>query len=385
MSMDQAKPRVLLVDDVEANLVALCALLDDMDCELVRASGGNEALRQMLKREFAVMLLDVQMPGMDGFEVAQHARSHPSTREVPIIFLTATHENEQGMLRGYGTGAVDFLWKPLNPDVLRAKVRVFLDLYLSRRRLADEVAAHERTLSALQLANEALRHFTNAASHDLKAPLRTLRGFLHALSDDLGERVDAQARDYLERSLRAAERMDSLLDSLLNYARLQRPIALDDIDCATLCAQVRSDLGERIERSGAHVELGPLPRVRGDADRLYQLFLNLIGNAVKFRRSSTTPQVVVSADKRNGEWLFSIADNGIGIDAKHRAVVFDAFRRLHKESSYEGSGLGLAICKQIVEQHGGRIWVESELGKGSRFCFSISALGSSGPQSMRPS
>jgi signal transduction histidine kinase len=371
--MDQAKPCVLLVDDVEANLVALCALLDDMDCELVRASGGNEALRQMLKREFAVMLLDVQMPGMDGFEVAQHARSHPGTREVPIIFLTATHENEQGMLRGYGTGAVDFLWKPLNPDVLRAKVRVFLELYLSKRRLADEVAAHKRTLGALELANEALRHFTNAASHDLKAPLRTLRGFLHALSDDLGERIDAQARDYLERSLRAAERMDSLLDSLLNYARLQRPIALADVDCETLCAQVRSDLGERIERCRANVKLGSLPTVRGDADRLYQLFLNLIGNAVKFRRSDAAPEVNVSAEKRNGEWLFCVADNGIGIDAKHRAAVFDAFRRLHKESSYEGSGLGLAICKQIVEQHGGRIWVESEPGKGARFCFSIRA------------
>jgi signal transduction histidine kinase len=367
----QKKPCVLVVDDVEANLVAVEALLDDMDCELVRAHGGNEALRQMLKREFAVMLLDVQMPGMDGFEVAQHARSHPSTREVPIIFLTATHEGEQGMLRGYGTGAVDFLWKPLNPDVLRAKVRVFLELYLSRRRLADEVAAHKQTLSALELANEALRHFTNAASHDLKAPLRTLRGFLAALSDDLGDRIDEQARDYLRRSQRASERMDSLLDSLLNYARLQRPIALGDVDCETLCAQVRSDLGERIERCGARVNLGSLPKVRGDADRLYQLFLNLVGNAVKFRRADAAPEVDVSAQRQNGEWLFCIADNGIGIDAKHRGVVFDAFRRLHKESSYEGSGLGLAICKQIVEQHGGRIWVESRLDHGSCFCFSL--------------
>jgi two-component system sensor histidine kinase/response regulator len=379
--MAQAKPCVLLVDDVEANLVALSALLEDMDCELVRAHGGNEALRQMLKREFAVMLLDVQMPGMDGFEVAQHARSHPSTREVPIIFLTATHEGEQGMLRGYGTGAVDFLWKPLNPDVLRAKVRVFLELYLSRRRLADEVAAHKQTLSALQLANEALRHFTNAASHDLKAPLRTLRGFLGALSEDLGDQIDAQARDYLQRSQRASERMDSLLDSLLNYARLQRPIALGDVDCGALVAQVRSDLGERIERSGARVKFDGLPSVRGDADRLYQLFLNLIGNAVKFRRADLAPEVEVSARRQNGDWLFCIADNGIGIDAKHRAAVFEAFRRLHSESNYEGSGLGLAICKQIVEQHGGHIWVESDGGKGARFCFSLSAERATGTRS----
>ena len=371
--MDQPKPSVLLVDDVDANLVALEALLGDMDCELTRAHGGNEALRHMLRREFAVMLLDVQMPEMDGFEVAQHARSNPRTRDVPIIFLTANHEGEQGMLRGYGTGAVDFLWKPLNPDVLRAKVRVFLDLYLGRRRLADEVAAHKRTLSALELANEALRHFTNAASHDLKAPLRTMRGFLSALGEELGERIDPQARDYLQRSLKASERMDSLLDSLLGYARLQRPIALGDVDCAALLGQVKSDLGERIERTRAELVCDALPHVRGDGDRLYQLFLNLIGNALKFRRDGEQPTVSVSATRYGAEWMFCVADNGIGIDAKHRQTVFDAFTRLHSTSSYEGSGLGLAICKQIVEQHHGRIWVESNPGGGSHFYVALPA------------
>ena len=369
--MEPQKPSVLLVDDVEANLVALEALLGDMDCELTRARSGNEALRQMLRREFAVMLLDVQMPEMDGFEVAQHARSSPRTRDVPIIFLTANYEGEQGMLRGYGTGAVDFLWKPLNPHVLRAKVRVFLDLYLGRRRLADEVAAHKRTLGALELANDALRHFTDAASHDLKAPLRTLRGFLGALDEELGARIDEQARDYLQRSLKASERMDSLLDSLLSYARLQSPIALGDVDCSALLAQVRGDLGECIERSRAELSTDPLPHVHGDSHRLYQLFLNLVGNALKFRREGEPPRVAVSAERHGAEWVFCVADNGIGIEAKHRESVFDAFTRLHKQSSYEGSGLGLAICKQIVEQHRGRIWVEANGSSGSRFCVAL--------------
>ena len=372
--MDQCKPSVLLVDDVEANLVALEALLGDMDCELTRARSGNEALRHMLRREFAVMLLDVQMPEMDGYEVAQHARSNPRTREVPIIFLTANHEGEQGMLRGYGTGAVDFLWKPLNPHVLRAKVSVFLDLYMSRRRLADEVAAHKRTLGALELANEALRHFTSAASHDLKAPLRTLRGFLGALDDELGTRIDPQARDYLQRSLRASERMDSLLDSLLSYARLQRPIALGDVDCGALLAQVKSDLGERMERTRAELSSEALPKVRGDGDRLYQLFLNLVGNALKFQRAGEPPRITVSAERHGHDWVFCVADNGIGIEAKHREKVFDAFTRLHNQSSYEGSGLGLAICKQIVDQHNGRIWVEANGSAGTRFCIALPAI-----------
>src|SRR3954451_15280814 len=130
----EAKPSVLLVDDVPANLVALEALLDDMGCELVRAEGGNAALRELLRREFAVMLLDVQMPEIDGYEVARYVRENPATRDVPIIFLTATLRNEEGLLRGYGSGAVDYLLKPLNATILRAKVRVFLDLYLSRQR-----------------------------------------------------------------------------------------------------------------------------------------------------------------------------------------------------------------------------------------------------------
>jgi CheY-like chemotaxis protein len=137
------RPNVLLVDDVEANLIALEAQLSSLSCNLVRASSGNDGLRELLKREFAVMLLDVQMPDMDGYEMAAFARENPATRELPIIFVTAMLETEETALRGYGTGAVDFLFKPVNPHILRSKVQVFLDLYESRRKLAETVAARE--------------------------------------------------------------------------------------------------------------------------------------------------------------------------------------------------------------------------------------------------
>ena len=129
-------PAVLVVDDVEGNLVALEALLADLDCDVVLARSGNQALSALLKREFAVALLDVQMPEMDGFEVARHARQNPATRDVPLLFLTATHDSEEGVLRGYGSGAVDFLFKPIDSTILRSKVRVFLDLYRSRSEIA---------------------------------------------------------------------------------------------------------------------------------------------------------------------------------------------------------------------------------------------------------
>lgn len=369
--MESIKPSVLLVDDVEANLIALEALLSGLECEPVRARNGNDALKHLLKQEFAVVLLDVQMPEMDGYEVAHFARDNPKTRDVPIIFLTAMNRNEDSMLRGYGTGAVDYLTKPFNPQVLRAKVRVFVDLYISRQKLALEAAAHQRTLRSLELANDALRHFTHAASHDLRAPLRSVRGFLKVLEETSGERLDERALDYLQRSRRASDRMDALLESLRSYAQLQRPVEHGEVVCDEVVELVRADLAEPLAAAAAVLTVSPLPVIRGDRDRIYQLFLNLIGNALKYRKPEASPHIAVSATSHDKHWNFCVEDDGIGIEATQRARVFEAFSRLHAHSEYEGSGLGLAICRQIVDQHNGTIWCDSEYGRGSRFCFSL--------------
>jgi light-regulated signal transduction histidine kinase (bacteriophytochrome) len=281
------------------------------------------------------------------------------------------HSSDENLLRGYGTGAVDFLTKPINPEVLRAKVRVFLDLYLGKRRLTDEITAHKKTLADLELANQALRAFTSAASHDLREPLRAVDGFMQALFEDFGETLAPEAKDYLDRSRRASQRMVGLLDALLAYARLQKPIAWITVDCNQTAEQVRADLGERIKAAGATVEIAPLPTIRADSARIYQLFLNLIGNAIKFRRPDTPPHVRVSAEARGNETTFCVADNGIGIAPEHQAVVFEAFRKLHNRTQFEGSGLGLTICQQIVEQHGGRLWVESKPEAGTKFFFTL--------------
>jgi signal transduction histidine kinase len=371
--MDALRPSVLLVDDIEANVVALEALLSDLDCNLVSANSGNAALRQLLRRDFAVMLLDVQMPEMDGFEVAKYARENPATKDVPIIFLTAMHENEPSVLRGYGSGAVDFLFKPVNPHVLRAKVRIFLELYLSRRTVLREVLAHQKTLAELELSNAALRHFTDAASHDLRAPLRAIRGFLEALELEAGAALEPQPRDYLDRSRRAAERMDSLLVSLLAYARLRKEPSQTQIDCNQVLQHVLSDLSDRIQASAAEVISVELPHLPGDADRLYQLLLNLIGNALKFRRPGVAPRISVEARLAGDFWSFCVTDNGLGVEPAYRREIFGAFARLHEQAKFEGSGLGLAICQQIVEQHGGRIWMEPNLPHGARFCFELPA------------
>jgi two-component system sensor histidine kinase/response regulator len=364
---DEVRPAVLVVDDVEANLLAIEAVLEGMPCEPVRATSGNDALRLLLKREFAVLLLDVQMPEMDGYEVARLARENPATREVPIIFLTAINRSDENALRGYGTGAVDFLLKPINPHILRSKVQIFAELWQSKRRLADEVDAHRRTLAELELANAALRHFTSAASHDLREPLRAIQGFLGAIVEDGGERLEPGIRDSVERGRHAAGRMVGLLDSLLAYARLGKPIAWEEVDCNAVVEHVKADLAERIAATRAVVSAGPLPTVRADRARIYQLFLNLVGNALKFQRAGEPPRVTIGAR----EGVFCVEDRGIGIPAAQQKVIFEAFRRLHGRGKFEGTGLGLTICQQIVEQHGGRIWVESEPQQGSRFYFTL--------------
>lgn len=370
----EAKPAVLIVDDIKANLLAMEALLENLGCELVSVSSGREALQALLKREFAVMLLDVQMPQMDGYEVAMLARQNPVTSEVPIIFITAMHETEESLLRGYGSGAVDFLFKPVNPHVLRGKVQVFRDLYLGKRKLADEILSHKKTLTKLEQVNMALRHFTTAASHDLKAPLRVIQGFLEAFTEQSGARMNTEESDLIRRSLKAARRMSSLLDSLLVYAQLRKPADITEVNCEEIAEQVRTDLAERLKSSEAVFSYHKLPKVLGDAGRLYQLFMNLVSNALKFSRPDEKPRITISSVFEKGDWIFCVEDNGIGIPQDNYKTVFDAFFRLHAVSEYEGSGLGLAICKEIVEQHGGRIWVESASGRGSKFYFSLPAV-----------
>ena len=270
------RPAVLIVDDVEANLVALEALLESVPCEVVRASSGNEALRQLLRRPFAVMLLDVQMPDMDGFEVARYARENSSTSDVPIIFITAMHETPENVLRGYSTGAFDFLFKPINPDVLRSKVQVFLDLHQSRKRLKDEIEAHRATLAELEA-------FNYSVSHDLRAPLRPLDGFSQALLDDYSDRLDERGVDYLKRIRAAAQRMGMLIEDLLELSRVSRAeLRRQPVDLSNIVSSIVTELREGDPGREVEVVIAPGVQVQGDPRLLRIALENLVRNAWKF-------------------------------------------------------------------------------------------------------
>ncbi len=246
----------------------------------------------------------------------------------------------------------------------------------------------QRKTRELMRSNAELEHFAHIASHDLKAPLNSIGGFASLLQDKYEDRLDEKGRSYLSRIVEGTIRMERLISDLLTYARVTaRAKPLEPVSCAAVLSEVVSNLGSTIEESGAAIIIGELPVVKGDASQLAQLFQNLIENAIKYR-GSASPQVRISAAPvapqegtaaAGGEeggagrgWLFSVADNGIGIDARYFKEIFEIFQRVpSQEKTYPGTGIGLAVCSRIVERHGGRIWVESEPGKGSTFYFTI--------------
>jgi two-component system, sensor histidine kinase and response regulator len=362
--MTEPRPTVLLVDDIDANLVALEAILASLDCDLVRASSGNEALRQLLKREFAVVLLDVQMPDMDGYEVAQHARNNPVTRDVPIIFVTATHETKETVFRGYDAGAFDLLFKPIDPYVLRSKVQLFLDLYVGRRRLRDEIEAHRETLAEVEA-------FNYSVSHDLRAPLRPLDGFSQVLLEDYGDKLDGKAKEYLSRIRAAALRMGQLIDDLLELSRVSRAeLQKRSFDLSRVVAEIGEEL--RADGSDRKLELVSEPeiRVNGDSRLLRIAMENLLRNAWKFTGKRSAARIEFGKKNSAAETVYFVRDNGVGFDPAYASKLFRPFQRLHS-TEFPGTGIGLAIVDRIIRRHQGRIWGESAPDAGATFFFTL--------------
>ncbi len=228
-----------------------------------------------------------------------------------------------------------------------------------------------RTLAELERSNEELQQFANVASHDLQEPLRMVASYTQLLEKRYKDVLDGDAREFIEFAVDGATRMQTLINDLLAYSRVgARPRAFEPADCTSVLDHAIADLRVSIDENEATVTHDGLPTVMGDPQLFRQLFQNLIGNAIKFR-SAEAPHIRVAAERNRSEWIFSVRDNGIGIDPRYKDRIFVIFQRLHTRHEYPGTGIGLAICKRIVERHGGRIWMESEVGKGATFYFTI--------------
>ena len=361
----------LLVDDLEENLLSLEGLLRRDGLVLLKARSGTTALELLLQYDVALAILDVQMPEMDGYELAELMRGTERTRRVPIIFVTAGAADRQRRFRGYETGAVDFLNKPIEPDILRSKASVFFELYQQRHQIAaqrDELKAYAEALTE---ADRRKDEFLATLAHELRNPLSPIRNGLDILRASPTAPKAEEIRDMMDRQLSHLVR---LVDDLLDVSRVSQgkvelrkeQIALGDL--LKTAVEASSPL-----ISAARHELTldlPEAEVWLDADltRLSQVVSNLLNNAAKY-----TPEggrIVLSARREREDVLIAVSDNGIGIPADMLPRVFDLFTQVRDNLDRSGGGLGigLALVKQLVEMHGGSIAAESAgPGKGSSF------------------
>ena len=504
----EQRMKILVVDDTPDNLVSIGAALDGLGEDLVLANSGKEALRHLLHEDFAAILLDVRMPDMDGFETAELIRSRPRSRQTPILFLTG-YRNEEHLFRGYDLGAVDFLFKPIVPEVLRSKVAVFVDLSRGNTMLKEQADAlrkqaevlqkaeskfrslleaapdpmvmcredgeilmvnsqtevlfrcgrdrllsknittlvpgwgvrrspvgdvergveltaypeghppfpveisfsplqteegvvitsairditerkkteeqirqlnmnlEERVLertNALMRSNEELQQFAYIASHDLQEPLRTVSIYAQLMARRYKGQLQGDADQFIDFMVEGAERMERLIHDLLDFSRVEARGAdfFVSMNCDEAFDDAVRNLHSLTQESGAVITKGDLPSITGDPVQMTRLFQNLLVNSIKYR-SQKVPSIHVAANRAGHDWLFSVRDNGIGIEPQYAEKVFGIFKSLDPRDKRSGSGMGLAICRKIVSRHQGRIWVESELGKGATFCFTLPA------------
>lgn len=362
--MDTASgvPMILAVDDSPDNLLAMQTSLEGLGAKVVTASSGEEALSCVLRDDFAVILLDVTMPRMDGFETARLIRGNKRTSAIPIIFVTGNLD-EQAMFRGYESGAVDYLLKPYRPDILRSKVKVFIDLFQQSQELSilQELRV---TQKVLEDRNRELLDFISAAYHDLREPIRLLLmrcEWCFTELNDGGKDAVHVIWDIGQALLAQNERLQAYA-KILTEQRWFKPIPL-----GTLLEELVEHLQTTIGRCEGRVEIGSLPEVVGDPEQMRLLFQILIENALQYARPGVPPRVQIEAEPDNGWSTVSVYDNGRGFDAANLARIMRPFKRLVTHSDVRGTGLGLSLAKRIVEFHGGELSASSEMDQGSRF------------------
>lgn len=385
------KLNILLVDDNPGKLLSHETVLSSLGENVITAASGTEALEKLLREDFAVILLDVNMPGMDGFETAELIRQRPRFEKTPIIFVTGYNTTDIDRLRGYQLGAVDYLFLPIVPEVLKAKVKAFVDMARQTqivRRQAEHLA-HSNQEQAKQLeviqglnrtlmeTNRELESFSYTVSHDLRAPLRALRGFSSFLLEDCADSLDDTARNCIKRIYQAAITLDHLTHGLLEYSHISREeIITSNVAIELILEDVlRMDPGLRSPNAVLETS-GELHPVRANRALLLHCVGNLVRNAAKFVAPGVVPHIVVSTELRGDRVRIAVRDNGIGIDPACHKRIFGLFERVGDVRQYEGTGVGLAIVARAVERMGGTYGVESASGSGSCFWIQLPAAAS---------
>lgn len=404
--------KILVVDDREDNLFSIETILENEAYQIVKATSGKAALKILLNQhDFTLILMDVQMPDMNGFETANLIYQREKLKHIPIIFITAHNHNDEHVFEGYKLGAVDYIYKPINPELLRFKVGVFAEMYqknhqlmMHEKRLKQMNANLEREVEERKTSEEKVRllnqqllennnnlkatieeldRFAYVASHDLQEPLRKILVFSDKLLNTHKGQVSDEMQRYMEKIMKASERMQKLINDLLIFSRPANSLdSFVEVDLNELLLEVLSDMEIEIERHGAKVTIDALPKIWAIPSQMRQLFQNLISNGLKFKKQDCCPEIAIYNEVKSVALLdgfdlshrIVVQDNGIGFDEKYAEEIFVVFKRLHSYHEYEGTGVGLSICKKIVERHNGRISAQSKVNEGSKFVLEFPVM-----------
>jgi signal transduction histidine kinase len=369
---------ILIVDDSPENIFTLKTLLELHAFPTDSASSGEEALKKTLRNSYALIILDVQMPGMDGFEVAEALSGNSVTKEIPIIFLSAVNTEKKYITKGYSSGGIDYVTKPIDPDILLLKVKTFYRLYEQNRilnemqdSLRQEIEFRKAAQQEAQAASKRKDEFMSIASHELKTPLASVKAYVQLLDRSLSN--DAKIKGYLDRTLAQINKLNNLIVDLLDTSRIEngklkfneslfnfKKLLKESVE---MIGQIYPDYKIRV--SGESDVL-----IKGDERRIEQVILNYLTNAIKY--SPDVNEIELHSTVQNNLLIVSVKDFGIGIPKENQPDVFRKFYRVESTARrFQGLGVGLYICFEIIKRHNGNCWLESEPGKGSTFYFSL--------------
>jgi two-component system sensor histidine kinase/response regulator len=367
---------ILIVDDTLENLISLKKVLEKHDFEVDTASSGEEALRKVLKNEYVLIILDVQMPGMDGFEVAEAISGYSKAKETAIIFLSAANTETRFITKGYSSGGLDYITKPVDMSILLLKVKTFYRIYEQSRKLIEIQNALLEEIEFRKQAEYKKDEFISIASHELKTPLTSVKGYVQLLERSIDRGDVETVKKHLQKAQTQLEKLNNLIADLLDISKIEsgklkfnkQYFHIDDMlkNIVDIMHQSFPDF-DIVINGHANKE------VFGDEMRIEQVVINFLTNAIKY--SPGTSEVVINVKEENDQIYVGVLDHGIGIGPEEQKNLFEKFYRVEETAlHFQGLGIGLYISSEIIRRHGGKVGVQSTLGEGSEFFFKIPVI-----------